>query len=225
MIFTPLASSSAGCLYRLDDGESMILIECGLRWARTQELLEHRTPDFVLVSHHHADHARSAGEYSRRGVPVLCSTECAENLGCECQIVAAEIPVRMGGWTIMPFETGSDTPGTLGFLVGRGHDRLVYATDCSHVRNTFVRPTIMAIEANHDRALIGAKATGPHHAHVVQGHMSIDQALALLEANDLSRVREIHLLHLSDEHSDEAEFAARVRRLTGRPTYVAPKGG
>ncbi len=43
----------------------------------------------------------------------------------------------------------------------------------------------------------------------------------MLQANDLSRVEEIHLLHLSDAHADEVEFRNAVEKAVGRPTYVA----
>ena len=77
MIFTPFSSSSAGNLYRLEDGEGHSLaIECGLRYAEMQRSLGHHVSDLdgVLLSHAHGDHARAAKEVLRYGVPIyaLC---------------------------------------------------------------------------------------------------------------------------------------------------------
>ena len=44
-----------------------------------------------------------------------------------------------------------------------------------------------------------------------------------LRANDLSKVEEIHLLHLSDGNSDEARFKREIQELTGRVVMVAGK--
>jgi hypothetical protein len=53
--------------------------------------------------------------------------------------------------------------------------------------------------------------------------MSLKQCIATIKANDLSKTREIHLLHLSESHSDEARFVREVQEATGVPTYAAPK--
>ena len=52
-------------------------------------------------------------------------------------------------------------------------------------------------------------------------HMSIAQCIDTLAAWDLSQTREIHLLHLSDDRSDERRFVAEVESATGIPTTAA----
>ena len=42
-----------------------------------------------------------------------------------------------------------------------------------------------------------------------------------LRANDLSRVKEIHLLHLSDENSNAERFKREIQEISGKPVYVA----
>jgi len=44
--------------------------------------------------------------------------------------------------------------------------------------------------------------------------------VAMLKANDLSKCREIHLLHLSDGNSDEQLMRQKVEAATGIPTYA-----
>jgi phosphoribosyl 1,2-cyclic phosphodiesterase len=56
---------------------------------------------------------------------------------------------------------------------------------------------------------------------LLKTHLSIDNAKDFLRANDLSRVQEIHLIHLSDGNSDEARFKREIQALTGKPVYVA----
>ena len=51
-------------------------------------------------------------------------------------------------------------------------------------------------------------------------HMSLENALRMLKANDLSKVRELHLLHLSNDNSNGDMFKDRIERATGIPTYL-----
>ena len=58
--FDSLASSSAGCAYRLSaDGMAPLLIECGLPFPQLQKALDFKVSELAgcLVSHWHADHA------------------------------------------------------------------------------------------------------------------------------------------------------------------------
>lgn len=45
-----------------------------------------------------------------------------------------------------------------------------------------------------------------------------------LNVTDLSQVRDIVLLHLSNKNSNAAQFQEEIERLTGKPTYIADKG-
>lgn len=55
---------------------------------------------------------------------------------------------------------------------------------------------------------------------VMQSHFSLENLLVFLKANDLSKVQEIHLLHLSDSNSYEALFKQEVQAATGKLVYV-----
>jgi phosphoribosyl 1,2-cyclic phosphodiesterase len=56
---------------------------------------------------------------------------------------------------------------------------------------------------------------------LLKSHFSLENVKQFLRANDLSRVREIWLLHLSDGNSDAERFKREVMELTGKPTYIA----
>ena len=55
-------------------------------------------------------------------------------------------------------------------------------------------------------------------------HMELGTCLELLEANDLSEVSEIMLLHLSNDNSNEQRFKEAVEAATGIRTYIANPG-
>lgn len=75
MTFDSLASSSAGNAYLVQDGESRLLLECGLPYRRLQQLMGFSTADLAgcLVTHEHKDHSRCFGDLLRNGVRVFAS--------------------------------------------------------------------------------------------------------------------------------------------------------
>lgn len=52
-----LATGSKGNCYLLKSGETKILLDCGLAYKKTLELLNFELPTAVLVTHEHKDHA------------------------------------------------------------------------------------------------------------------------------------------------------------------------
>ena len=62
MTFTSLASSSRGNAYVVSDGETTLLLECGLSFRELQKRLGYGVADITacLVSHEHQDHAKAA---------------------------------------------------------------------------------------------------------------------------------------------------------------------
>lgn len=127
-----------------------------------------------------------------------------------------------------PFDAVHDMP-TFGFVIDGPIDgRLLYLTDTAYSKYKFDGLTHIAVECNYSRDLLKTNTMrGDIHRErykrTMRNHMSVERLIEMLRANDLSQVQEIHLLHLSDANSDEAEFADAVRRATGKPVYVAQK--
>jgi len=59
---------------------------------------------------------------------------------------------------------------------------------------------------------------------LLQSHMELSTTIQALKAQDLSRVQEIVLLHLSSGHADPDQFQDAVQRATAIPTYIASTG-
>lgn len=231
MIFSPISSSSAGNLYLVESDGRRLAIECGLRWKEMQKALDYRVTelDGVLLSHAHGDHARAVKEVLKAGVPVYGMAETFMSLGLEDQVLAMAIerlesvPV-CGHWHIMGFDLRHDIEA-MGFLVKAGDDKLLYITDTAYVPYRFKGVTILAIEANYSEAILReSEEDAQRKLRSLRYHLSIERVLGFLAVNDLSKVREIHLLHLSDAHSDEVLFKKLVEEATGKPVYVAGRG-
>lgn len=236
MIFKPISSSSAGNLYLIRDNDRTLAIECGMRFVEMQQKLKHRVCelDGVLLSHAHHDHSRSLSNVLRAGVETYALKETFEALKIkDCNHNAHGVDpfsafTIKGHWQVLPFDTRHDAP-SLGFLIRVGKEKLLYVTDTAYVPYRFQGLTMIAIEANYSEPIL--RESDEHAERKMRSlryHMSIERLIdpvnGFFAANDLSSVREIHLLHLSDAHSDEAMFKRLVEQATGKPVYVAKRG-
>lgn len=230
MNFHAHASSSAGNLYSVTEHNCPpLLIECGLPRRALQKAMGFKVSGLAgcLISHHHGDHSRSAEYLMGAGVDCYMSLGTAAALeisGHRVHTVEPKVAFKAGPWTCVAFEVRHDAEGSLGFLVvSPGGDRLVYACDTAYVPNRFRGLTHVAIEANYAADILRARDVDLEQTkRVLRNHMSIERALEMLEANDLSAVREIWLLHLSDGNSDAAAFKEAAERATGKPVHIAP---
>ena len=79
------------------------------------------------------------------------------------------------------------------------------------------------IECNYCETLL-EKSNAVYKDRVFSSHMGLGACVEFLKANDLSKVENIILLHLSDGHSDEKMMISEVQKVTGVNTFVAEKG-
>ena len=229
MIFKPLASSSAGNAYLVEEpGLAPLLIDPGIRFSALRPALGIGTAGLAgcLISHQHGDHAKGAAELARRGVSIYTSRECAEALGIDAIHVEHGVPFDACGWRITPWDAVHDVR-CFGFVIDApSGDRLMYATDTAYVPYLFDGITCIAIGANYSEALLAERVESgqmdmAHGERVFSCHMSIERVGRFLHANDLSKLREVHLLHLSAGNSNEAEFKLAAQRAAGVPIFVA----
>ena len=234
MKITPIASSSAGIATIVSNGGSSLLLDCGISKKRLRRALGALTAiDAVLLTHEHADHARGAAAMMIAGVDVFATAGTFEALNLNghhrARIVEPETPFRVGPWSVVPLPAVHNAAEPVYWYFSTDA-----ATSCSTrstppiVRHRFAGLTHVLIEANWCPTIVQQRVKdGTMDASlagtVLKNHMSIDGAVALLKANDLSAVQGIWLLHLSDKNSDAEAFAHRVAATTGKPVHVAPR--
>jgi len=222
---TAYASSSKGNMYHLSDGESSLLLECGLPIKEIKEALNHRLHDIdaVLATHEHQDHAKAAKDITQAGIDLYCSSGTAEALsltGHRLHLVKALEQFKIGPWVILPFDTEHDAQEPLGYLIQNGSDKLLFATDTYFVRYRFKGLTVIFIECNYSKETLSPDLHPAQRRRLLRSHMSLETLLKFLAENDLTLVREIHLIHLSDGNSNAQMFKDVVQGATGIPTYI-----
>jgi phosphoribosyl 1,2-cyclic phosphodiesterase len=137
---------------------------------------------------------------------------------------------QIGNFTVIPFDVKHDAAEPLGFLIKHEETGLVlFATDTYFVPYNFPGLNNILIEANYRMDLLEAnikagKIPAALRDRTLQSHMSLATCLEALQANDLSKVNNIVLIHLSDGNSNADEFRQEVHRATGKTVHVADKG-
>ena len=135
--------------------------------------------------------------------------------------------MTVGTFLVLPFDVEHDAPDSQGFLLESTAtgEKLLYFTDTYYLKYRFSGITHILGECNYTRERVQenlAEDTLPtvRAARLMHSHMSLQHLVEFLEANDLSRLKQIYLVHLSAENSDEAEMKRRIQRLTGAEVYV-----
>lgn len=194
--------------------------------------LDFQTSDIAgcLISHEHKDHCKAAEDVMRAGIDIYLSSGTAEELKLNhhrVHHIQSKQQFKLGTWTILPFDVEHDVSEPLGFLLAnKAGEKLLFATDTYFIRYKFKNLTHIAVEANYSLDILNENiATGivPQimKKRLLRSHMSLENVKEFLKANDLSKLQEIHLLHLSDNNSDEERFKREVQELTGKLVYVS----
>ncbi len=236
-----LASGSKGNCYRVTDSRTPLLLECGISIQKIKKGVGFKLADIAgcLVTHEHQDHCKAAADITRAGIDTYMSagTACAliETASKDSAIFAghrvkikkALEQFKVGTWTILPFATQHDAKEPLGFLLASTNGgKLLFATDTYYVKYRFKGLTHIMIECNYADDILAANVAAGEvpqamRRRLLQSHFNLENVKKFLQANDLTTVREIWLLHLSDQNSDAERFKREVQELTGKPVFVA----
>lgn len=134
---------------------------------------------------------------------------------------------EIGTFLILPFKTEHDADGSLGFVIYSvtTGEKLLFITDSYYCRYKFFRLTHIMIECNYapdilERNIDEGRITESMKNRLLTSHFSLPNVKKFLQANDLSRVEEIHLIHLSNANSDAERFKREIQELTGKVVIV-----
>lgn len=232
-----LGSSSKGNCYILQNATEALLIECGVNIADIKMGLNFSFAKVsgCILTHCHNDHSKSINEVMRMGVNVYTSRGTIRELGLDVthhrlHTIRAKEMFQVGSFRVIPFDLQHDVPEPLGFIINHPEcGNVLFITDSYYVKDTFKNINNIIIEANFSQAIIDARvANGASpdflRNRIFKSHMSIETCIKTLQANDLSKVHNIVLIHLSDGNSNAAEFQKEVEGMTGKKVTVADAG-
>lgn len=226
------ASGSTGNSYLISDGFTSVLLDAGIPCREIQKKSGFRLSAVsgCLVTHEHGDHSKAGADLMKMGVDVYTSKGTAAAMGWashRLQIVKSMDKFVIGTFDITAFDVKHDCAEPLGFVLHsrQTKEKLLYFTDTSYLKYRFSGLTHILGECNHDRRiLLNNIKTGEVDEYgakrIMHSHMSIETLLEMLASNDLSRLRQIYLLHISERNGNAEDFKKRVQKLTGAEVYI-----
>ena len=230
-----LASGSKGnCIY-VSGGGTSLLVDAGIS---AREIvarmgaagLAPEALQAVLFTHDHVDHFRGIDVFSRKYPVRLFANEgtaagielgCPK-LACEWDIFETSSSFDIGGLRVEAFTVPHDAADPVGFVFDDGESRLCLATDLGQatplIRSKLSQCHAAILESNHDyEMLMQSERPWPLKTRIAgrSGHLSNDDAAALLCASMSERLHTLLLAHLSDE-CNTPSLALNTMRLALR---------
>ncbi|ANU13488.1 Metallo-beta-lactamase superfamily domain protein in prophage [Planococcus halocryophilus Or1] len=226
-----LATGSKGNCYYITDGYTPLLLEAGIKFRDIQRKLNFQTRDIkgCLITHEHKDHCMGVPDVLKAGITCYLSKGTKDELGIEhhrLKVVENKKQFQIGTWTILPFDVQHDVSEPFGFLlVNSAGDKLLFATDTYYIKYRFKDITHLMVECNYsqkilDENILSGRTPKVLRKRLMRSHFSLENVKEFLKANDLSKLQEIWLLHLSDSNSNEEQFRQEVAELTGKMIYI-----
>jgi len=231
-----LGSDSTGNGYLLKTkGGEVLIIEAGVKLAKIKQALGFDLSRIAgcIISHGHTDHAKYLPEYQKAGIRCYMNQQTANiwlnGTRTSAVILEEKEQINVGEFLIKPFSLEHDV-ANFGYLIHHYESGLIcFITDTHYCHYTFKGLNNILIEANYSERIINQKlldrtAEVYVRNRVLTSHMEIETTKAFLKANDLTKVNNIVLLHLSMGNSNQEQFTREVVELTGKQVYVADEG-
>lgn len=230
-----LSSSSAGNCYLLYNQTEVLVLECGVKITALKNALDFDLSKIVgvLVTHEHQDHCCAVRDVIASGLNVYASEGTIKSFKVNSHRlhrVESGKEFSLGRFKIKAFDAVHDCRQPFNFLIEHlDCGRTVFITDSFYCAYTFPGLNNIMIEANYSQEILDKKVSdgiSPEFLRnrVLQSHMSLATCKEFLQANDLTAVNNILLLHLSDSNSNAQQYKDEVEQHTGKNVTIAAKG-
>lgn len=231
-----LASGSSGNCYVIEGKNESLILEAGITVKKIKEGMDYDLQKVLgaLVTHEHKDHSKAIAQLMAIGVDVYTSKGTIEALGIEIghrlNIIKAHNKFKVGGFTILPFDTQHDAQEPLGFLIQHNDmGKLLFITDSYYCKYSFKGLDHILVECNYKKDMLDEninKNLLPEHLknRITKSHFELENVKTFLRSSDLTNTKNIVLIHLSSQNSDKKLFKAEIERTTGRTVFIGTKG-
>ena len=216
MRVVPIASSSGGNAYVVEQGDDALLVDCGVCLKTLKAAYDLSHVRAVLVTHNHADHVSGLRVFLNKfDVPVYANAMTAEATVAQEKVAAAAFACfengqsfSVGPFEILPFSVPHDAADPVGYLV-RGDVTYFHGTDIGTPLDSIglklAAADLATLESNHDAVMLRTSRRPPYLIQRIagpRGHLSNDQACDLVRRFASPRLRQLYLAHLSGECND-----------------------
>ncbi len=226
-------SNSEGNCYLFTDNEgNTLIVECGVRFEKIKHALNFDLSKVVgcIITHEHGDHCKGVKDVVKFGIDVYASAGTIQGFKIQSHRFNPIIKNKkfsIGPFDIIGFDVHHDVIEPLGFLIRHNEmGTTLFLTDTIYCDYKFPGLTNVLIEANYSQDIIDRQLAENQFLRnrVLKSHMSVETAIKTLKANDLTKVNNIVLIHLSDRNSDAKIFKKRIEDATLKTVTIATSG-
>lgn len=209
-------TGSKGNASVISDGKTLIQIDAGITPEKVNQNIGYKLSEVrgIITSHAHIDHSAYISRFLRLGVKVYAN----EETWLKTQIsqpkrnavtIESGKQFRVGTFIVKPFDVAHvNSDGTpcqnLGFLIYSAitKEKMLWITDASYIESRFPPMDYICIECNY----IDVDDYGNELQYInpfvesrrLRSHLSLDRCVEFLKQQDLSHIKEVRLLHLSE---------------------------
>lgn len=213
-------SSKGNCSVIENGNGHLLIIDAGLKYKVVDKAIGYtlHKADALLITHAHSDHTACLNDFIISGINTFLGEETRSKLIIgpvfgTCRVVDKTTRVETSGFiakTIEMVHTNHDgtTCECYGFLIfdKSTGEKMLWATDTQYIKNKFPPLEFYCIESNffeyNDYNENNNYIEKIVEQRRVQSHMSFESAVKFLKMQDLSKCKEIRLLHLSNSLSE-----------------------
>lgn len=236
MILHVVGSSSRGNCYILKNDKETLIVELGCRFNKIKKALDYDLTTVVgaLLSHEDYDHGFALNAAMAAGIDCYSSLGTFTALGVEkeykAKAIQPDVMFKLGGFRIKAFDVIHDAVEPFGFLIQHPETGLIFFITDTHFVPVLPRGVNhFLIEANYDEDILREKTDSGETAmflyeRIITSHMSIQTCKEFIQVADIAKVRNIVLLHLSDNHSHADNFKHDLMAMTGKEVTIATPG-
>ncbi|KEI12771.1 MBL fold metallo-hydrolase [Clostridium novyi] len=229
-----LASGSKGNCYLIQAEGEALLLECGIGWKKILSNLDYNIKNIkgCLITHEHKDHALAIKDIIKNSINVYAPGSVFKKNNLEgtrkVTILKDKDRFKVGNFNILAFANNhTNTDGTececLGYLIQHPKlGKILFSTDSYYIKYKFEKIDHFLIECNYSEDVI--EDLEPYQKRLFKSHMSLETLKEFLKSNDLNTVKDITLIHLSENNADPERFKSEIEALTGIPVYIAVSG-
>lgn len=233
-----IGTGSSGNCYLVNVNGTQLLLECGLSFKTIQKALNFKLSDVsaCLVTHEHGDHSKAVKDLMKNGINVYATKGTFEALNVSGHRAISFRKDKVDTYCyhffnrfmILPFQAIHDVREPVSFYIQDIHTKesLLFITDTAYIKYKIPNVDVLMVECNYVKSVIDKKVQDGklHHVlrnRIVKNHMSLETLKEALKQADLSNLKEMYVLHLSDSNSDEKYILEELQKLTGKSIKIA----
>ncbi len=220
MRYASLGSGSKGNATLIQSNSTTIMVDCGFSVKETEKRLErlNQAPEQIsalFVTHEHGDHIKGVGPFARKyNLPVCMTRGTAKwkSLGKipDIRLIAVDDSIDIGELTINSYAVPHDANEPCQFVINNTEKRFAMLTDVGHctehIKTQLKHCDALLLECNHDKKML-LNGSYPHSLKErvagSYGHLSNEQASAILNEIQHAELQTISIAHVSDKNNNK----------------------